>query len=120
MASQEELEYQRLLRIEIEETLFLQRSFTDEALQAAKAVLGTGENARKTSEAFRGISNATNRIANEMKEVVGGLRKIETLSEAILKLDTQKLNLNTQFGSFILFPLYLWICCPSFQQIINY
>ena len=98
MASQEELEYQRKLREEIEDTLFLQRNFTDEALRSARAVLGTGEAATKTSQAFRGISNSTNKIANEMKEVVSNLRGIETLEKSILKLDSSKLALNQEFN----------------------
>jgi len=98
MSTQQEFEYQRLLRIEIEETLFLQRSFTDEALRAARAVLGASEDAKKTSKAFRGISDATSRIANEMKEVVSGMRDIETLEKSILKLDSSKLALNQEFN----------------------
>jgi hypothetical protein len=96
MSTQQELEYQRRLREEIEETLFLQRSFTDEALRAARAVLGTSENATRTSQAFRQVSNLTTRIANEMKDVVQGNRNIETLQraqqkrlEAINKLSTE-------------------------------
>ena len=96
MVNQEELEYQRRLREEIEETLLLQRSFTDEALRAARAVLGTSENATRTSQAFRQVSNLTTRIANEMKDVVQGNRDIETLQrtqqkrlEAINKLSTE-------------------------------
>ena len=96
MSIQQELEYQRKLREEIEETLFLQRSFTDEALQSARAVLGTSESATRTSQAFRQVSNLTSRIANEMKDVVQGNRNIETLQraqqkrlEAINKLSTE-------------------------------
>jgi len=96
MSTQQELEYQRKLREEIEETLFLQRSFTDEALQSARAVLGTSESATRTSQAFRQVSNLTSRIANEMKDVVQGNRNIETLQraqqkrlEAINKLSTE-------------------------------
>jgi hypothetical protein len=96
MSTQQELEYQRRLREEIEETLFLQRSFTDEALQTARAVLGTSESATRTSQAFREVSNLTSRIANEMKDVVQGTRNLETLQitrqkrlEAINKLSTE-------------------------------
>jgi hypothetical protein len=96
MSTQQELEYQRRLREEIEETLFLQRSFTDEALQAAKAVLGMGEGSKKTSQAFRGISNVTNRIANEMKEVVMGMRDIDTLEKTKIKRNEAIVELMTQ------------------------
>jgi hypothetical protein len=96
MSIQQELEYQRKLREEIEETLFLQRSFTDEALQAAKAVLGIGEGSKKTSQAFRGISNVTNRIANEMKEVVMGMRDIDTLEKTKIKRNEAIVELMTQ------------------------
>jgi ribonucleotide reductase alpha subunit len=96
MSTQQELEYQRKLREEIEETLLLQRSFTDEALRSARAVLGTSENATRTSQAFRQVSNLTTRIANEMKDVVQGTRNLETLQrtqqkrlEAINKLSTE-------------------------------
>lgn len=99
MASQEELEYQRLLRIEIEETLSLQRSFTDEALQAAKAIFGTSENASKASKAFRGISDSTNKIANEMKEVVSGTRDIDALEKSILKTSKARDVLNGEFNA---------------------
>jgi hypothetical protein len=96
MASQEELEYQRKLREEIEETLFLQRSFTDEALKSAKAVFGVGEGAKKTSQAFRGISNTTNKIANEMKEVVMGMRDIDTLEKTKIERNKAIVELMTQ------------------------
>ena len=99
MSIQQELEYQRLLRIEIEETLSLQRSFTDEALQAAKAIFGTSEDARKASRAFKGISDSTSKIANEMKEVVIGLRDIETLEKSILKAEQTREVLNTEFNA---------------------
>ena len=99
MASQEELDYQRRLRIEIEETLFLQRSFTDEALRAARAVLGVSEDAKKTSLAFRGISDATARISNEMKEVVSGTRDLETLEKSLLRASKARLQLNGEFNA---------------------
>ena len=99
MASQEELDYQRKLRVEIEETLFLQRSFTDEALQSARAVLGISEDAKKTSLAFKGISDATARISNEMKEVVSGTRDLETLEKSILKTLKAKDRLNGEFNA---------------------
>ena len=101
MTSQEELEYQRRLREEIEETLFLQRSFTDEALRSARAVLGTGESARATANAFRDVSNITTRIANEMKEVVSGSRKIETLASTLLKQQQAVFSVNTEFNAVI-------------------
>jgi hypothetical protein len=99
MASQEELEYQRKLREEIEETLFLQRSFTDEALRSARAVLGTSETASKTAKAFKGISDATNRIANEMKEVVRGSRSIENIGKALQRQTDAIDELNTEFNT---------------------
>ena len=97
MSTQQELEYQRRLREEIEETLFLQRSFTDEALRSARAVLGTGENARETAKAFKGVSDATTRIANEMKEVVNGARSIENIAKAIKRQEDAVFALNTEF-----------------------
>jgi hypothetical protein len=101
MASQEELEYQRKLREEIEETLFLQRSFTDEALRSARAVLGTSESARRTADAFRGVSNITTKIANEMKEVVSGSKKIESLGNTLLKQQQAVFSINTEFEQVI-------------------
>jgi hypothetical protein len=99
MASQEELDYQRKLRIEIEETLFLQRSFTDEALQSARAVLGISEDAKKTSLAFKGISDATAKISNEMKEVVSGTRDLETLEKSLLRASKARFRLNEEFNA---------------------
>jgi hypothetical protein len=101
MSTQQELEYQRRLREEIEETLFLQRSFTDEALRSARAVLGTSESARRTADAFKGVSNITTRIANEMKEVVSGSRKIETLASTLVKQQQAISSVNTEFNAVI-------------------
>jgi hypothetical protein len=101
MSTQQELEYQRRLREEIEETLFLQRSFTDEALRSARAVLGTSESARRTADAFRGVSNITTRIANEMKEVVSGSRKIETLANTLVKQQQAVSSVNTEFNAVV-------------------
>jgi len=99
MASQEELDYQRKLRIEIEETLFLQRSFTDEALRSARAVLDSAEGAKKTSLAFKGISDATAKISNEMKEVVSGTRDLETLEKSLLRASKARFRLNEEFNA---------------------
>jgi hypothetical protein len=101
MSTQQELEYQKRLREEIEETLFLQRSFTDEALRSARAVLGTSESARRTADAFKGVSSITTRIANEMKEVVSGSRKIETLANTLVKQQQAVSSVNTEFNAVI-------------------
>ena len=101
MSTQQELEYQRRLREEIEETLFLQRSFTDEALRSARAVLGTSESARRTADSFRGVSNITTKIANEMKEVVSGSKKIETLTSTLLKQQQAVVSVNNEFNQII-------------------
>lgn len=71
----------RELRQELDEILFLQRSFTDEALKAAKAVLGTTENARKAARAFRGISNITEEINAGIRGVIDGEKTIGSLTK---------------------------------------
>jgi hypothetical protein len=80
---EEEKNNARELRQELDEILFLQRSFTDEALKAAKAVFGTSENARRASKAFRGVSNATADVNTALRQVIDGERTLDDLSNKI-------------------------------------
>lgn len=91
MTSQEELDNQKQFREELEDILFLQRSFTDEALKSAKAVLGTGENARKTSSAFRGISNLTEDIAAGLRSFTQGEKSLTDILKLQIK-QKEKVN----------------------------
>lgn len=80
---EEEKNNARELRQELDEILFLQRSFTDEALKAAKAVFGTSENARRASKAFRGVSNATADVNTALRQVIDGERTLDDLDKKI-------------------------------------
>jgi hypothetical protein len=91
MASQEELNNQKQFREELEDILFLQRSFTDEALKSAKAVLGTSENAKKTSSAFRGISNLTEDIAAGLRSFMQGEKSLTDILKLQIK-QKEKVN----------------------------
>jgi hypothetical protein len=91
MASQEELDRQKQFREELEDILFLQRSFTDEALKSAKAVLGTSENAKKTSAAFRGISNLTEDIAAGLRSFMQGEKSLTDILKLQIK-QKEKIN----------------------------
>ena len=84
MASEENVNKARELRQELDEILFLQRSFTDEALKAAKAVFGTGESARNVSKAFRGVSNATADVNTALRQVIDGEKTLDDLNKKIL------------------------------------
>ena len=75
----------RELRQELDEILFLQRSFTDEALKAAKAVFGTGESAKNVSKAFRGVSNATAEVNTALRQVIDGEKTLDELGKKIEK-----------------------------------
>ena len=83
MASEENVNKARELRQELDEILFLQRSFTDEALKAAKAVFNTSENARKASKAFRGVSNATADVNTALRQVIDGEKTLDDLNKKI-------------------------------------
>lgn len=87
MASEEQLNNAKSLRQELDEILFLQRSFTDEALKSAKAVFGTGESARAVSKAFRGVSNATADVNIALRQAIDGEKTIADLSK---KIDSSK------------------------------
>ena len=95
MASEEQLNNASKLKQELDDILFLQRSFTDEALKAAKAVFGTSENARKAKSAFRGVSNATQDIANTLKEAIDGTKSMDALQKTI---DRQTSSVATILG----------------------
>jgi len=108
MASEEQVNKARELRQELDEILFLQRSFTDEALKAAKAVFNTSENARNVSKAFRGVSNATSDVNTALRQVIDGEKTLDDLNKKIIssqdkskaiftelfQLDNNRLNLN--------------------------
>jgi hypothetical protein len=95
MASEEQLNSASKLKQELDDILFLQRSFTDEALKAAKAVFGTSENARKAKQAFRGVSNATQEVANTLKEAIDGTKSMDALQKTI---DRQTSSVATILG----------------------
>ena len=63
----------------------MQRSFTDEALKAAKAVFGTGESAKNVSKAFRGVSNATAEVNTALRQVIDGEKTLDELGKKIEK-----------------------------------
>lgn len=100
----------RELRQELDEILFLQRSFTDEALKAAKAVFDTGESARNVSKAFRGVSNATADVNTALRQVIDGEKTLDDLNKKIVasqdkskdifrelfQLDDNRLNLSQE------------------------
>ena len=83
MASEEQLNNAQKLRQELDEILFLQRSFTDEALKSAKAVFGVGEQSKATSKAFRGVSNASADINTALRQVIDGQKSIGELQNKI-------------------------------------
>jgi biotin operon repressor len=79
----DELNNARNLREELDEILFLQRSFTDEALKAAKAVGVGNENARNISKAFRGVSNATADLNTSLRQALKGEVSLSELGKKI-------------------------------------
>jgi len=98
MASEEQLNNAQKLRQELDEILFLQRSFTDEALKAAKAVFGTGENAKKTSQAFRGVSNASAAVNNSLRQVLEGQKDFSDLQKKINKSQEAAASIATELS----------------------
>ena len=90
---EEEKDNAQELRKELDEILFLQRSFTDEALNAAKAVFGVGEQARSVSKAFRGVSNATADVNTALREVIDGSQTLEGLGKKIATSKTKEQNI---------------------------
>ena len=93
MASEENVNNAKELRQELDEILFLQRSFTDEALKAAKAVFGIGEQSKSVSKAFRGVSNATADVNTALREVINGSQTLENLGKKIATSKTQEQNI---------------------------
>ena len=98
MAIEEELNSAQQLRQELDEILFLQRSFTDEALKAAKAVFGTGENAKKTSQAFRGVSNASAAVNSSLRQVLDGQKDFSDLQNKINKSQEAAASIATELS----------------------
>ncbi len=99
MADQENINSAKALKQELEEILFLQRSFTDEALKSAKAVFGVGEQSKATSKAFRGISNITADIQYDLTQILKGekgltdlLKTQERQRKSIATLDSELVN----------------------------
>ena len=95
MASEEQLNNAQKLRQELDEILFLQRSFTDEASRTAKEIFGTVEGTNRSSEdakklvsAFRGVSNASADINASLRQVIDGETTISSLNEKIVKSKT--------------------------------
>jgi len=83
MASEEQLNNAQRLRQELDEILFLQRSFTDEALKSAKAVFESSTQATAVSRAFRGVSNATADINTSLRQVINGEKTLNDLQKKI-------------------------------------
>jgi len=99
MADQENINSAKALKQELEEILFLQRSFTDEALKSAKSVFGVGEQSKATSKAFRGISNITADIQYDLTQILKGekgltdlLKTQEKQKRTIATLDSELIN----------------------------
>ena len=83
MASEEQLNNAQKLRQELDDILFLQRSFTDEALKSAKAVFESKTQATAVSKAFRGVSNASADINTALRQVINGEKSINDLQKKI-------------------------------------
>ena len=99
MANQENINSAKALKQELEEILFLQRSFTDEALKSAKAVFGVSEQSKAISKAFRGVSNITANIQYDLAQILKGekgltdlLKTQQTQKRAITNLDSELIN----------------------------
>ena len=88
MASEEQLNNAQKLRQELDEILFLQRSFTDEALKAAKAVFESSTQATAVSKAFRGVSNATADVNTALRQVINGEKTLNDLQKKITQGQT--------------------------------
>ena len=96
MASQEELENAKKLREELGEILFLQRSFADEALKAAKALFDSSTQARATSRAFRGVANVSREINGQLEDLISGEKTYEDLIKSINKFKKEENLLNVE------------------------
>jgi len=83
MASEEQVNNAQKLRQELDDILFLQRSFTDEALKSAKAVFESKTQATAVSKAFRGVSNASADINTALRQVINGEKSINDLQKKI-------------------------------------
>jgi hypothetical protein len=99
MADQENINSAKALKQELEEILFLQRSFTDEALKSAKAVFGVSEQSKATSKAFRGVSNITADIQYDLTQILKGEKGLTDLLKTqqkqkrhIATLDSELVN----------------------------
>jgi len=90
MASQEELDNARNLRQELDEILFLQRSFADEALKSAKALFDSSTQSRATSRAFRGIANISREINSQLEDLISGEKTYEDLIKSRNKLKKEE------------------------------
>ena len=93
MAMEEELNNAQGLRQELDDILFLQRSFTDEALDAAKAVFGIGEQARSVKKAFRGVSSATAEVNSALRQTIDSEGTLDNLSKKIAKSKLAEKNI---------------------------
>jgi hypothetical protein len=110
MASQEELNNQKQynaslgesvkktqdLKETLNELLFEQRSFTDEARKLAKNLFESNTQATATARAFRGISSITRDINSQIEDIISGEREYEDIIKSINKLKKEENFLNVE------------------------
>ena len=84
MASEEEVNRSKELKNNLEEILFLQRSFTDEAKNLAKAFFDSNTQAAQTSRAFREIAKSSRDLNTELEDIIAGEMSIEDIGKKLL------------------------------------
>lgn len=115
MASQEEINNQRDLSEEINQSaanarnladaqrdvLFFTRDFAAEAKEAAKAVFDNSIQASETAKAFRDVANAAKQITDNYAEVITGEKSFQDLIKERDALNAATNSFNTEYEQFL-------------------
>ena len=102
MASEEEVNRSKELKKNLEEILFLQRSFTDEAKNLAKAFFDSNTQAAQTSRAFREIAKSSRDLNTELEDIIAGEMSIEDIGKKLLMQKKSEKILATELNQALL------------------
>ena len=102
MASEEEVNRSKELKNNLEEILFLQRSFTDEARNLAKAFFDSNTQASQTSRAFREIAKSSRDLNTELEDIIAGEMSIEDIGKKLLMQKKSEKILVTELNQALL------------------
>lgn len=102
MASEEEVNRSKELKNNLEEILFLQRSFTDEARNLAKAFFESNTQAAQTSRAFREIAKSSRDLNTELEDIIAGEISIEDIGKKLIAQKKSEKTLATELNQALL------------------